>query len=95
MLNCLGGGLVTKSRGTLATLWTVAGQAPLSMEFSRQEYWSEFPFPSPADLLDPGFKPRFPGLQAYPLPSEPLEVQKLIDIPEAGVGAKTVLDYEA
>ena len=36
------------------TPWTVALQAPLSMEFSRQEYWSGFPFPSPGDLPDPG-----------------------------------------
>ena len=38
------------------TPWTVACQAPLSMEFSRQEYWSGFPFPSPGDLPDPGIK---------------------------------------
>ena len=38
-------------------LWTVASQAPLSMEFSRQEYWSGLPFPTPGDLLDPGVKP--------------------------------------
>ena len=37
-------------------LWPVACQAPLSMEFSRQEYWSGFPFPSPGDLPDPGFE---------------------------------------
>ena len=42
-------------------LWTVAGQAPLSMEFSRQEYWSGLPFPTPGDLLDPGVKNRFPS----------------------------------
>ena len=42
-----GGGLVAKSCPTLATLWTVACQAPLSMEFSRQEYCSGLPFPSP------------------------------------------------
>ena len=40
-----------------ATLWTIAHQAPLSMGFSRQEYWSELPFPSPVHLLDPGIKP--------------------------------------
>ena len=40
-----------------ATLWTVAHQAPLSMEFSRQEYWSGLPFLPPGDLLDPGIKP--------------------------------------
>ena len=39
--------------------WTVAHQAPLSMEFSRQEYWSGLPFPPPGDLLDPGIEPMF------------------------------------
>ena len=39
------------------TPWTVACQAPLSMEFSRQEYWSGLPFPSPGDLSNPGIKP--------------------------------------
>ena len=37
--------------------WTVVLQAPLSMEFSRQEYWNEFPFPTPGDLLDLGIEP--------------------------------------
>ena len=41
------------------TPWTVAHQAPLSMEFSRQEYWSELPFPPPGDLPDPGIEPMF------------------------------------
>ena len=45
-----------------ATPWTVAHQAPLSMEFSRQEYWSGLPFPSPGDLPDPGIEPRSPAL---------------------------------
>ena len=53
------------------TPWTVARQAPLSMEFSRQKYWSELPFPSPGDLLDPGIEPGSPALQADSLPSEP------------------------
>ena len=53
------------------TPWTVAYQAPLSMEFSRQEYWSGLPFPSPGDLPDPAIKPGFPALQADALPSEP------------------------
>ena len=52
-------------------LWTVAYQAPLFMEFSRQEYWSGLPFFSPGDLPNPGIKPRSPALQADPLPSEP------------------------
>ena len=47
-----GGGLVAKSCPILATPWTVARQAPLSMVFSRQEYWSGLPFPSPGDLPD-------------------------------------------
>ena len=51
--------------------WTVVYQASLSMGFSRQEYWSELPFPSPGDLPDPGIKPRSPALQADALPSEP------------------------
>ena len=42
------------------TPWTVAHQAPLSMEFSRQEYWSGLPFPSPGDLPNSGIKPAFP-----------------------------------
>ena len=54
----------------LATPWTVAHQALLSMEFSRQEYWSGLPFPSPRDFPDPGIEPEFPALQADPLPSK-------------------------
>ena len=50
--------------------WTVAYQAPSSMEFSRQEYWSGLPFPSPGDLPDPGIEPGSPALQADTLPSE-------------------------
>ena len=51
--------------------WTIARQAPLSMGFSRQEYWSGLLFPSPGDLPDPGFKPGPPALQADSLLSEP------------------------
>ena len=47
-----------------ATPWTVAHQAPLSVGFSRQEYWSGLPFPSPGDLPNPGIEPRSPALQA-------------------------------
>ena len=54
-----------------ATLWTVAHQAPPSMGFSRQEYWSWFPFSSPGDLPDPRIEPRSPALQADALTSEP------------------------
>ena len=48
-----------------------ACQAPLSMRFSRQAYWSGLPFPSPGDLPDPGIEPRSPALQADSLPTEP------------------------
>ena len=50
---------------------TVAHQAPLSMEFSRQEYWNGLPFPSPGDLPNPGTEPRPPALQEDALPFEP------------------------
>ena len=53
------------------TPWTVAHQAPPTMEFSRQEYWSGLSFPSPGDLPDPGIEPGSPALQADALPSEP------------------------
>ena len=49
----------------------IAHQAPPSMEFSRQQYWSGVPFPSPGDLPDPGIEPRSPALRADTLPSEP------------------------
>ena len=52
------------------TLQTVALQASLSMGFSRQEYWSGLPVPSPEDLPEPGIEPQSPALQAYPLPFE-------------------------
>ena len=51
-------------------LWAVAYQASPSMEFSRQEYWSGLPFPSPGDLPNPGIEPESPALQADALLSE-------------------------
>ena len=54
------------------TLWTTANQAPLSIEFSRQEFESGLPCPPPGDLLNPGIKLGSPTLQADSLPSEPL-----------------------
>ena len=54
-----------------ATPWTVAHQAPPSMEFSRQEYWSGLPFPYPGDLPDPGIEPWSPALQVDTSLSEP------------------------
>ena len=62
--------LCNPSRGRLsATPWTVACQAPLSMKFSRQEYWSGLPFPSPEDLSNPGIEPGSSALQADSLPT--------------------------
>ena len=62
---------VTQSCPTVCDPWTVAHQASPSMGFSRQEYWSGLPFPSPGDLLDPGIEPRSPALQVDSLPTEP------------------------
>ena len=64
------GGLVAKLCPPLATPWTVVCQAPLSMGFSRQEYWSGLPSPSPGDLPDPGIESWSPALQADSLPTE-------------------------
>ena len=60
------------------TLCNSMGEIPLSIELSRQEYWSGLPFPSPGDLPDPGIKPRSPTLQADSLPDEPQEHPKLM-----------------
>ena len=61
---------VTQCVRLFVTPWTIACQAPPSMGFSRQEYWSGLTFPSPGDLPDPGIKPKPPALQANSLPSE-------------------------
>ena len=58
-----------------ATPWTVAYQASPSMGFSRQEYWSGLPCPSPGDLPDPGIEPGSPTLEADTLTSEPLKLK--------------------
>ena len=55
---------------TPATPWTVACQAPLSMGFPRQEYWSGLPFHSPGDIPDPGIEPRSPALHSDSLLTE-------------------------
>ena len=54
-----------------ATIWAITHQAPLSMEFSRQEYWNGLPCSFPGDLPGPGIEPGSPTLQADSLPSEP------------------------
>ena len=67
--------LVTQSCPALCDPWTVAHQVPLSTGFSKQEYWSGLPFPSPGHLPNQGIKPASPGspeLQADSLPTEPL-----------------------
>ena len=63
--------LVAQSSPTLCDPITVACQAPLPMEFSKQEYWSRLPFPSPGDLPDSWFEPWSPALQVDSLPPEP------------------------
>ena len=62
---------MSQSRPTLVTSWTIAHQAPLSMEFSRQEYWSGLPFPSVGDLPDPGIKLTSPALAGGFFTAEP------------------------
>ena len=71
--------LVTLSCPSLATPWTVACQAPLSMEFSRQEYQSGLPYPPPGDLHDPGIETRSPMLQTNSLLSEPVVLCNLTE----------------
>ena len=70
---------------TLWTLWTVAHQAPLSMSFSRQEYWSGLPCTPPGDLPNPGIEPRT-RIEADSLPSEPPRKPK-----NTGVGSLSLL----
>ena len=65
--------LVTRHVWYFVTPWTVAHEVPLSMEYSRQEYWSGLPFPSQGGLPYPGIKPGSPAMQADSLPSEPAE----------------------
>ena len=62
---------LTQQQRALCHPWTVARQALLSMGFSRQEFWSEWPSPSSGDLPDPGIKPRSPALQVDSLMTEP------------------------
>ena len=60
--------------GLFVTSWTVTHQVPLSMGFSREEYWSRWPFLSPGDHPNPGIEPGSPGLQADSLPAAPPEL---------------------
>ena len=63
--------LVAQPYSTVCNPMNYSCQASLSMEFSREEYWSGLPFPSPGYLPDPGIKLESPALQADSLPSEP------------------------
>ena len=67
------------------TPWTVAPQAPLSMGFPRQDYWSGLPYPPPGYLPNPGIEPGFPALQADSLspepPGKPLQIERGFFIP--------------
>ena len=65
--------LCRRYKVSVVQLWPTleTHQAPLSMEFSKQEYWSGLPLPSPGNLFSPGIKPMCPALQAVSLPSEP------------------------
>jgi len=60
--------LFSRCHASFAASWTVARQAPLSTGFSRQEYWSGLPFPSPEDFIDQGWNPRLPHWQVDSLP---------------------------
>ena len=73
MLEYIGGGLVAKLCLTLATPWTATCQVPLSMGCSRQEYWSELPFPSPGDPPNSGTEPKSPALLSE-LPGKPQNI---------------------
>ena len=68
---CHSGSLVSNLGPTLATLWTEAHQALLSLGFSRQEYWSGLPFPPLGNLSNPGIGPGSSALQTDSLPAEP------------------------
>ena len=79
---------------------TVAYQAPPSMEFSRQEYWSGLPFPSPGDLPNPGIEPGSPALEADALTSEPpgkpnIYLYKSLNKKQESFGILFALDREA
>ena len=85
------GALVATSHSILATPRTAARQAPLSVGFSRQEYWNGLPCPPPRDSLDPGIEPRSPVLQVDSVPTElqgkhqasvyPTEKQRCVALP--------------
>ena len=86
-----------------ATPWTVAYQAPPSMGFFRQEYWSGLPFPSPGDLPSPGIKPRFPrigdldsnpGLSKKHFCNSPVYIPAHLHLPGMDLWAKEQISTE-
>ena len=82
-----------------ATQWTVACQAPRSMEFSRQEYWRGLPCLPPGDLPNPGIKPSSPALQAGSLLTEPPGIAlyflyvSQVYLPQLGLGQQEAAAY--
>ena len=96
---------IVQSCPTLVSPWTIAYQAPLSMGFSRQGYYSGLPFPSPGDLPNPGIEPGCPALQADALTSEPPgkpqtagEIPKkwfflIVDLFNQNINKNYLLDY--
>ena len=70
----------SKNQPRPATPWTVAHQAPLTLGFSRQAYWSGLPCPPPGDLPDPGMEPRSPAFRADSLPSLPAGKLQYVDM---------------
>ena len=89
MLNCV---------RLFATPWTVAHQAPLSMEFSKQEYWSSLPFPTPGDLPDPGNEATFlpsPALAGRFFPTRPLGKPRVsVDSPTSHMEKRIEISME-
>ena len=74
-----------------ATPWTAAGQTPLSMEFSRQEYWNGLSCSSPGDLPDPGIKPESPAMQADSLlPELPGKLRRVEMLDKGISGAQSL-----
>ena len=83
--------LVTQSSPTFATPWTVAHQAPLSIGFSRQGYWSGLPFPSPRDHPKTGIEPGSLALQTDTLSSEPPEKPGFLE----GISHELLLPFQS
>ena len=91
-----GGGLVAKSCPILATPWTVTHQAPLSVEFPRQEYWSGLPVPTPGDFPDPEIKPASPTSPALAgkfFTTAPLGKPKMITVKPITISSLHIVTF--